>query len=449
MIDHWNYNISSNFKSKNEKYLFLAAFYNLNHLQNEQGGLLENPNLSIEEKDLAANYRNTYQAQISGASSKVRWNNLHVYQQFKIKKGFQIFNILDLKRQKYFYDDYLFQQNSLFYPLVNSEPIKSDTNSQYILNNIIQNKTGIKGRFKGFDYQLFGTIRLYDYQSKLIKSYSDNLNFSLYVGGQLAYYFKDSVSRIINNTEIGNSGTSLYYNIANNITYKKFLIDFNFSRSPLYIIQEKYQSDLYNWDNSNYKDPIEVYLAVNYPIVINSKIDINPYFKYVLSKNYTYFDTLSLPKQLTSALNNSKLGFFFRYKHPRFDFSNDVSYNLTNQSQYYRMPKLEVNSNIEFHIVYAKTLKLNPGLDIFYKTSYLADAYQPFTQQFYLQNERKVWGFMPLVDAYVSFNVNRVKLALKYGYVNKGLITNGYYTSPYYLGLGRTFFLRVNWPLFD
>ena len=56
----------------------------------------------------------------------------------------------------------------------------------------------------------------------------------------------------------------------------------------------------------------------------------------------------------------------------------------------------------------------------------------------------------PLVDAFANFRINRVKLFVKFSnapYRAFGL--DGYYSTPFYPAMGRTFGFGVNWPLFD
>jgi hypothetical protein len=105
-------------------------------------------------------------------------------------------------------------------------------------------------------------------------------------------------------------------------------------------------------------------------------------------------------------------------------------------------------TNIEFNFTYAKVLKIYVGSDVFFKSKYTADAYSPLLNQFYLQDDFQVWG-VATIDPYMSFQVNKVRLAFKLGHANQGLPYQGFYTSPYYLATPRAFMFKVDWPIFD
>jgi hypothetical protein len=72
----------------------------------------------------------------------------------------------------------------------------------------------------------------------------------------------------------------------------------------------------------------------------------------------------------------------------------------------------------------------------------------PLTRQFFLQDQQKVWG-TPVADVFADLKINKVRLFFKFAHVNQGFPSNGYYVSSTYPGMKRTFFLGVNWPLFD
>jgi hypothetical protein len=444
LVDHWKYNISTNYISKNTKYEFLGLFYHFNHLQNEQGGIQEQSNLSIQPKDLLANYRSNYQSQLElGASSRERWNNLHIYHQYKLKNGFQAYHILDINRQKYFFTDVKFQLNkeAQVYNLPASEYLE-DTLRSFLFFRTFQNQFGFKGRYKGFDYRLYGKHRLYGTRSIYQETYPNNLKSEIFIGGQAAYYLKDSTNNLLVQTEFS---SNLGYYVSGKLQFKNLEAEFYQSFQPTTVFFDNYFNPVLNWQN-NFSNPFVTYLSGSYKLKFKG-LFFKPTLTNTIYNNYLYLDENLTPKQ-SGAFTVLNIQTVLGFERKRVKFTNLSIFSLNSGSDFFRIPTFINNTNLEFLITYASRLDIYVGLDAYFKSAYLADAYSPILQQFYLQNDFKVWGF-PVVEPYMAFKISRVRLAFKFGYVNQGFPTQGYFTTPYYLAMPRAFQIKVNWPLFD
>ena len=96
-----------------------------------------------------------------------------------------------------------------------------------------------------------------------------------------------------------------------------------------------------------------------------------------------------------------------------------------------------------------KTMKFQIGFDVFYNTAYYANAYNPATRMFFLQNDRLI-GNYPLVDPFVSGEIKRAIIFAKYEHANQDLFTlNGYYTTPHYPISLSSFRFGVRWRFYD
>jgi hypothetical protein len=133
----------------------------------------------------------------------------------------------------------------------------------------------------------------------------------------------------------------------------------------------------------------------------------------------------------------------------KFSTINQVMLTATTGGDVLRMPRLMINSRLAYDLLFKKILYIQAGLELHYKSSYLADAYMPATQQFYLNNSFRVNGYV-VADAFADFRINRVRLFVKMSHVNQGIIPpGGYYTSAYFPATRRVFGFGVNWLLFD
>jgi hypothetical protein len=454
LVDHWSYDLGSNYISKNKKYQFLGLFYHFNHLQNEQGGILKKDSLGIQpDQILAGSYSTNYQGQlIDLVYNRERWNNLHVYHQYKLKNGFQVFHVLDIKRQKNFYRDNSFSTNKLTaaYNITDPKILKIDTlkrNDTLTLNQLFRsynNKFGLKGRYRGFDYRAHIRQRLYERIDLLNSKNSLSLKNEVFAGLQTAIYLKDSTNNIIVETELS---TKVAFYLMAEVNYKGLKGYFYQSAMPPSMFFDKYNNGKINWDSTKFNNQNYNQIKASYLLNIG-KIAFEPVVTNTIYGNYIYLDQKLKPKQKDSPFTVLNLETNFSYFGKKFSIKNQSIFTINSDTLVYRAPRFINNTNVEFKLKYAKVLNLYAGFDVFFKTQYLADAYSPLLQQFYLQDKFKVWGY-PVIDPYVSFNVNKVRLSLKFGNVSKGLFVNGFYTTPYYLVMQRSFMLKVDWPLFD
>jgi hypothetical protein len=89
------------------------------------------------------------------------------------------------------------------------------------------------------------------------------------------------------------------------------------------------------------------------------------------------------------------------------------------------------------------------GVDVRFRSSFFADAYQPSLQQFHLQNSFEVQGY-PVVDLFLDFRINRTRVLFKYNHLNAGLMAQeGYFVTPDYTGYRSFLDLGISWYLFD
>ena len=88
------------------------------------------------------------------------------------------------------------------------------------------------------------------------------------------------------------------------------------------------------------------------------------------------------------------------------------------------------------------------GLDMRYKSTYMADAYDPVTRQFYLQDDFAVRGY-PILDAFCNYRIKSFCGFVKMSYLNQYLLFPGYFVTPYYPGPNRSLDIGVQWTLFN
>lgn len=93
----------------------------------------------------------------------------------------------------------------------------------------------------------------------------------------------------------------------------------------------------------------------------------------------------------------------------------------------------------------AQSLRI--GVDVYYNTNYVGQSVDPLSGTYFPVNYR-VPGYAR-VDVLAAMKIKGVYLYVKFVHANEGLLTAGYYTTPFYPMLERTFTLGVYWSFFD
>lgn len=452
LVDSWALVTTSNYESKDGKYTILGTYNHFNHAPVEQGGIkpLDDGAKFVETGDLG-NYKN-FLSRLSSASARDWRNEFHIYQQYQLSNGFQVYHILDYQRRIDYYHDNRFKvdtANGLNYygqimpadtVLLNKIP---DTLSVALRYRLIENKFGIKGIYRGFAYRLNLRHRLYNLTSNFGDDFRLKFRNEVLAGAWANYYFPDSLKRAYAEFEIG---TNLNYKLKAEYISSGLNAGFTQLSTPAYILDERFVSDAYNWNNGR-KNQFSNNIYASTAIQLG-RFRFLPSAHYSLIDNYIYYDTKAQVQQSSVPISifRATLGIEYRWK--KFLLANQTHIAGTSEKDIVRMPTVANNTTVSYEFVYAKRLHINAGAEIYYRSAYYADNYMPLTRQFYLQNDKKAWGY-PVVDVFANMKISKVRLFLKFAHVNQGFPANGYFVSSVYPGLRRTFFLGANWPLFD
>lgn len=115
----------------------------------------------------------------------------------------------------------------------------------------------------------------------------------------------------------------------------------------------------------------------------------------------------------------------------------------------FHVPKFLINTRLYYaDSTVAGNGTIEAGVDVRWKSSYKADAYDPVTQQFCLQDTFNVYSY-PVADLFVNFRIKNWCMFFKFSHLNEGLPAPGYFVTPFYPGQKRTFDIGINWSFFD
>lgn len=211
------------------------------------------------------------------------------------------------------------------------------------------------------------------------------------------------------------------------------------------LFHSAYASNHYNWNNQF--DKINVASAIiDYS---HGGIKFNIGAGAQLLTNFIYYDTLAIPTQYGGSF--PVLSFYFAkdFNLGKFQLNNRVSIQHITEEMPVRVPNLiTYNSFYYGDWIFKKALYIQFGADIWYNTSYYADAYMPVTGDFYNQNSKAI-GNYPYVDAFVNFKIKNARIFLKLAHLNSGLMGNRYYMVPHYPMYDRSFKFGISWIFHD
>ena len=163
------------------------------------------------------------------------------------------------------------------------------------------------------------------------------------------------------------------------------------------------------------------------------------------------------PIQATGAITRLGIEGSFRlrfWKH--FHFETNATYNprLTTSTDetvdlYLRsVPVVHGNSKIYFDhrdLDIAREFRLGLGMN--YWTSYAGQTLEPVSGEFYPTN----YEVLPFTagEAFFQLNIHGVFVYFRYLYLNENLLFNGYYSTPFYPMMERSYVLGINWTFYD
>ncbi len=166
-------------------------------------------------------------------------------------------------------------------------------------------------------------------------------------------------------------------------------------------------------------------------------------------QNAIYFDTLALPQQYGG---NAVNGRFFIQKNLKLwhiHFNNTVNYQPDNNTDFIRLPKIVALSQLYYEgKLFKNNLWLQIGVQARYISSFMANAYMPATNQFYLQNSQ-TYGDYVFADVFINAQIERFRFFLMAQHVNQGMTGGNYILCPNYPMPDRSFKAGLAWMFFD
>lgn len=151
-------------------------------------------------------------------------------------------------------------------------------------------------------------------------------------------------------------------------------------------------------------------------------------------QNMVYFNPEALPVQ-----NGATVAIFAARLHQELHFgiwnwNNTVTYQASGNQDVLPLPALAIYSNMYLGFRAFKVLTLQIGVDCDWFTRYRGMMYQPATASFHVQDkDNAIWvGNYPIINAYVTAKLYKVRFFVLWSHVNQGLFSKNYFSMPHY-----------------
>nr|WP_255710087.1 putative porin [Pontibacter harenae] len=463
LIDNQAVKAFTHYQSPNKRYDLFANYTFQKHEQIELGGVRP------RATDYSANgevitdslfrYQNDQSFLMQAASEESR-NHYHALQIFKLAgEDLKLYHQLDVHRQQNDFQDSNIQTVGdtaiLFYPDTLYSPQFTDDRTFY---REVENVFGVTGNNKLSFYKAYIkhrnaaiTYRVFDTEAATATTPAsttelklENNESQLFVGGQLRLHYQELVEVVLD----GEFQLSTDYRVNGLARFKGLYGSLaRVLRSPSFI-EQRMMSNHFVWDNdfsSSVTDKIEAGYA--------GKIGTRQYIKlraeYTNIKRHIFFNQQAVADQLVGNQRFYGVKLDHKIRFGSIHFDNFIAYTNTDNAETIRIPEWLVDSKLYFEgDIFRNALFGQFGVHAYVPSGYFADAYMPVTQQFYLQDEIKLRTY-PVIDVFVTADIKNLNLFLKMANVTDELLAPGYFATPYFPGMRRSFIFGIKWMFFD
>ncbi|MCS6824080.1 MAG: putative porin [Cytophagaceae bacterium] len=447
---HYSFVAHTNYHTKNRRYNVLMNFSIFQHTFYETGGIFD-ADRGLTQDDMFE-YRLESPNLYSVSNTRNRKNFLrsidrrsqyHLYHQANLTNDstIQLFHSFDYLKMLNRYDDIFLNRNKNFYPNIFFDNTQTSDYSRYAL---FENTGGIKGRKNFFYYKAY--LRRKDF-SRTLEGYTNLYERRVYaenfLGGSIKITPKDSMYVHVKAEYM----PARDYHYSAEFSLKKIFFKYTgISYSPT-LMQSEYAGNHFIWSN-NFRNT-QMQKLQTQATLKSKKIFFKPGIEYALLHSFVYFNSFAVPEQMNELIRVFCINTHYKIEFKPLCIEGQVSYNQLHGEDVLRIPEITSVSRVYLYGFLAKkALLLQAGTEVFWNSSYFANYYMPPTQAYYINNDFLVQSY-PLVNVYINAKVKRTLFLLKLSHANQNMFAAGYFTTPFYTGLPRTFTFGLRWMFFD
>ena len=420
-------------KSKNKKISHFTDIISLNHNTLGTGGV----DLIVDSLPIDFFLYKDFEVRLTEVENIYKNLKLETYTDYKLSNELKFYNHSKYRKEYYGYEDMNLSLNFNFYDSFSNNIATQDS---FKIKNI-SNRIGIKGNSKLFNYDIYGNFGYFKYHvNALENSFSE-----IYVGGLLKY--KNPSFDVVSNFEIKKSSD---YRLKVDIKSKIFEASYLSALYEPKIFERIYLGNHYSWENnfnSSFVNNLNAKINLE-----NRFITFSPSINFYTIKNHIYFigDNHLQADQIIS-FNQFIVDLKLKLLNNKINFDNKFTYNMSSNSArgILNFPKQTLYSKLYYNGTwFNNTIPVQLGTIISYRSEYYGEAYDPITQNFYVQNEFMLERYLRF-DLFFTMQVNNLRIFLKMNHFNQFDSFDGYFVTPYYPAQKKVLDLGVRWYFFN
>ena len=496
-VEHNNFTIYGRFQTEDGRYHLLANYSASRQRTRELGGIWPTAaeRVSALKGDNSLFKYDLERVYLAPALSIDDRDQVHLFQSYRLlQKGFTAYHVLDLRRQYNSYtDNALPRANAvlLFYPTNGPRQgtfrntVATDDRATF---RQIENTFGLLGRTDRIEYNVYARycnawlsqlttplgrsgpgLRLVSVgRAAADTAVAPHYFGQLFVGGTASFNYRSIYAVEVageylpyDNGRVRVLGAGGEYWLRGRIRTGPLSAELLLNSYSPTLTQQVFIGNNYEWQNLNEKwqstfgntttQQLTVRLRQPLPLLAEHSIELSA--AAVRIAGLVFYNQYGVPEQLSSDLTDSK-GLFIAYARHRVRlgnvyFDNQATYTRGGDGAGLRIPALVTESRVYYQRrVFGHALFAQVGGELYYQSRFRGYGYAPGTQQFYVQ-DRFTIGAYAVANAFVAADISSASIFLKVAYLNQGLYSDGYFTTPYYTGYPRRFLFGVRWRFFS
>jgi len=440
-----SYDFWMGYNTKDSIYQARFSFTRNSQKVNESGGIV--PSSSGDINDF---FDDNVAVWLDNARSRDIQASVNFFQQLKITDLIKLYHNAEVKRHWVQFlnndlDSTTYYTDERFPPELGEKfNFSTEETAESSEFKSLSNTLGIKGSKKNVFYNFYFENKF----SKAIYTYLDSRNVSEnYVGSDIWISLGSGIRLDLSGKLLLDEGNYRIGGVFKTNWFEGGFQRYNFRPS---FMQERYLGNHYEWTN-NFDRTVVDQLDGRFFIKLG-KIYLEPNLTLQNVTDQIYYNQDRRPEQANGAFQvlspglNMKIPFF-----KKFWFEPSVVYTAVSgdERNIMQIPELFTNGRLYYdNHLFEDKLQLQVGVDVHYKSTYFAYDYDPITQQFFLQDNFEVEGYL-LADLFADLRIGRWNFFFKLVNIGDQILADGYFTSPYYRGQQRVFDFGFHWIFFD
>lgn len=171
--------------------------------------------------------------------------------------------------------------------------------------------------------------------------------------------------------------------------------------------------------------------------------------EYFILGNYVTLDADAFPHQYTGNIDVVKASVFKDFRFSILGIDTKLAYQQASDKTAIALPEIIADVAVFVTLpLFQGATTIQPGIELFYNTSYYADAYMPALRSFYSQEQKEIGNFV-YADFFFNFRIKRARMFLKYSHFNSLFGQYDYFMVPSYPLMDAGFRFGISWKFFD